>query len=334
MPARARLVRRRGRLGPVLPTARLTLADVLRGARAVARRRAVLRRRRRRASPGARPTSGSNRCANALAGDGVGRGRPGAVAGPELVPHPGAAARVLASSAPCFCPANWRQQPDELAFVIDDLEPRVDRRAGATRSARASPAAASASTARRRARAGWCTTSTGRDDSYEAFVAAGAPTDPGRRRVRRRPAAARLHRRVLRPTRTRRCSRRARSSRRVCSWRRGRASTTSSVFLNSGPLFHIGTFMPNLSTFVTGGANVFIAAATARTCAAAIADFGCTGGFVIGPMVDAIVEANADGRYDLSTFRGQARATRRSTRWCRRTARRGVATPAGTARPR
>ena len=21
-----------------------------------------------------------------------------------------------------FCPANWRQQPDELAFVIDDLE--------------------------------------------------------------------------------------------------------------------------------------------------------------------------------------------------------------------
>ncbi len=24
-----------------------------------------------------------------------------------------------------FCPANWRQQPEELAFVIDDLEPRV-----------------------------------------------------------------------------------------------------------------------------------------------------------------------------------------------------------------
>ena len=24
-----------------------------------------------------------------------------------------------------FCPANWRQQPDELAFVIDDLAPAV-----------------------------------------------------------------------------------------------------------------------------------------------------------------------------------------------------------------
>ena len=30
------------------------------------------------------------------------------------------------------------------------------------------------------------------------------------------------------------------------------------VFLNSGPLFHIGTFMPNLSTFVMGGTNVFV----------------------------------------------------------------------------
>jgi long-chain acyl-CoA synthetase len=36
----------------------------------------------------------------------------------------------------------------------------------------------------------------------------------------------------------------------------------------------------------------------------AIAGFGCTAGFVIGPMVDAIVAANEGGRYDLSTFRG------------------------------
>ena len=24
-----------------------------------------------------------------------------------------------------FCPVNWRQQPDELAFVIDDLAPTI-----------------------------------------------------------------------------------------------------------------------------------------------------------------------------------------------------------------
>ena len=35
-----------------------------------------------------------------------------------------------------LCPANWRQQPDELAFVIDDLTPVViidqDEEVGAT----------------------------------------------------------------------------------------------------------------------------------------------------------------------------------------------------------
>ena len=37
-----------------------------------------------------------------------------------------------------------------------------------------------------------------------------------------------------------------------------------SVFLNSGPLFHIGTFMPNLSTFAMGGTNVFVRAVRRR----------------------------------------------------------------------
>src|SRR5262249_35806615 len=69
-------------------------------------------------------------------------------------------------------------------------------------------------------------------------------------------------------------------------------------------LFHIGTFMPNLSTFVVGGTNVFVRRSDGDAICEAIAREGCTGGFVVGPMVDAIVAANADGRYDLSTFRG------------------------------
>jgi long-chain acyl-CoA synthetase len=77
------------------------------------------------------------------------------------------------------------------------------------------------------------------------------------------------------------------------------------VFLNSGPLFQIGTFMPNLSTFVTGGANVFIRRSDGVALCEAISRHRCTGGFVVGPMVDAIVEANGDGAYDLSSFRGK-----------------------------
>src|SRR5262249_26107956 len=77
------------------------------------------------------------------------------------------------------------------------------------------------------------------------------------------------------------------------------------VFLNSGPLFHIGTFMPNLSTFVAGGTNVVVRRSDGEAMCQAIARERCTGGFVVGPMVDAIAEANADGRYDLSSFRGR-----------------------------
>jgi acyl-CoA synthetase (AMP-forming)/AMP-acid ligase II len=79
----------------------------------------------------------------------------------------------------------------------------------------------------------------------------------------------------------------------------------SYVFLNSGPLFHIGTFMPNLATFVAGGTNVFVRRSEGDVLCAAIEREHCTGGFVLGPMVDAVIAANADGRYDLSSFRGR-----------------------------
>ena len=56
---------------------------------------------------------------------------------------------------------------------------------------------------------------------------------------------------------------------------------------------------------------------------------GCTGGFIVGPMVDAMVEANADGRYDLSTFRGR-RGNPVFDAWVQpRHRRRGAGTPGG-----
>jgi long-chain acyl-CoA synthetase len=78
----------------------------------------------------------------------------------------------------------------------------------------------------------------------------------------------------------------------------------SYVFLNSGPLFHIGTFMPNLATFVAGGTNVFVRRSEGDVLCATIEREHCTGGFVLGPMVEAVVAANTDRRYDLSSFRG------------------------------
>jgi acyl-CoA synthetase (AMP-forming)/AMP-acid ligase II len=197
-----------------------------------------------------------------------------------------------------FCPANWRQQPDELAFVIEDLAPAVvvwqEEEVGET---------VAEGRARTAHDARWIQHDTG---EYEAWVAE-QPDDIGdpngdashddplllifTAAFDGRPNAAMLPSRAL-----------IAQGLLMAPWS---GIDAKYVFLNSGPLFHIGTFMPNLSTFVMGGANVFIRRSDGAALCEAIDRFTCTGGFVVGPMVDAIVEANADGRYDLSSFRGK-----------------------------
>jgi long-chain acyl-CoA synthetase len=199
-----------------------------------------------------------------------------------------------------FCPANWRQTPEELAFVIDDLSPRVvvwqqDEVGESVRAGRDASVAA--------ADARWLVHDRDESDSYESYLDAGDPLAAGdagasdaavlfvyTAAFSGRPNAAMLSNRAL-----------IAQALLMAPWS---GIDDTYVFLNSGPLFHIGTFMPNLSTFVAGGTNVFIRRSDGDELCAAIAREHCTGGFVIGPMVDAIVAANADGRYDLSSFRG------------------------------
>ena len=198
-----------------------------------------------------------------------------------------------------FCPANWRQTPDELAFVIDDLSPRVvvwqeDEVGDSVRAGR--DASVTGAGAR------WLVHDRDGSDSYESYLAGGAACRRrrGRQRLRvlfvytaafaGRPNAAMLSNRAL-----------IAQALLMAPWS---GIDDSYVFLNSGPLFHIGTFMPNLSTFVAGGTNVFVRRSEGDVLCAAIERERCTGGFVIGPMVDAVVAANTDGRYDLSSFRG------------------------------
>jgi acyl-CoA synthetase (AMP-forming)/AMP-acid ligase II len=239
-----------------------------------------------------------NRLANALAASGFG-------AGDRLLWLGQNCHRVLeclfaaAKLGGVVCPANWRQTAPELAFVIDDLDARVvvwqDAEIGdAVRVARE------------------LCTSRGRwlqhdgealgDESYEAFLASGAPDDPDRdvdlmapvlaiytAAFSGRPNAALIsHLGFILEDFA------------VAMLQRVDADT---VYLNSGPLFHIGSFMTTMATFHLGGTNVMMGRFDAKEFCRLVDAERCTAAYVVGPIMDRVLEANSDRRYDLSSLR-------------------------------
>jgi long-chain acyl-CoA synthetase len=241
-----------------------------------------------------------NRLANALLGAGVGSGDRILWLGQNsfrVLEGLLAAARIGA----VFCPANWRQSADELAWVIDDAAAAVviwqDEEIGEAVTA-ARTASARAGDAR------WLRHDTGDDDpdGYEAFLASGSPDDPALEidpatpvlmlytaAFTGKPNGALLsHLAVL-----------------VQDLVIGNLQRVDAeyVYLNSGPLFHVATFMTTLATFHFGGTNVFTRRVDAEELCRLIAEERCTGAFVMGPTIAEIVEHNADGRHDLTSLR-------------------------------
>jgi long-chain acyl-CoA synthetase len=281
-------------------TDRRTLADVLRS-HARTRPGGIAFAEGERTLSWSEAAARVHRCANALRAAGVGAGDRVLWLGQNSF----RLQELLLASCEIgarFCPANWRQRPDELAFVIDDLSPAVvvwqEAEVG-------DPIRAARERAAHTARWIRHDGGDGPDGSeYEAFVRDGAPDDPdadepadaplllvytaafdGRPNAAMLPSRALISQGVL-----------------MAPWS---GIDASYVFMNSGPLFHVGTFMPNLSTFVAGGTNVFVRRSDGHALCEAVHRHRATGGFVVGPMVDAIVEANADKAYDLSSFRGR-----------------------------
>ena len=196
-----------------------------------------------------------------------------------------------------FCPANWRQSAEELAFVVDDLTPTVvvwqDEEIGAA--ARAARATAGSD-------ARWIRHDDDGPGGYEAFLAGGAPNDPDRE-VDPADAVLLIYTAAFggRPNA-------AMLSHTACIAQGlvyGHFTGTSpdDVYLNSGPLFHLGTLMHTLATFVAGGTNVFVRRVEGELLCRVIEAERCTGAFLVGPIFDDILEANADRRYDLSSLR-------------------------------
>ena len=230
--------------------------------------------------------------ADALAREGVGKGE-------RVVWLAQSCHRVLEGLLACgvlgaiFCPVNWRQSADELAFVLDDADPAVvfwqaAEIGDAVRAARALAPG----------RASWVCHD---DGGYEAFLASDPYAGPvvaeagdGVLMIYTgafggRPNGAVLsHRAVL-------------AQNLVIALVNGVDGTD--VFLNSGPLFHLGTLMRTFATFHLGGTNVFVPRVDADEICRLVDRERCTGAFLMPPTVAQLVEVNRDGRYDLSSLR-------------------------------
>jgi long-chain acyl-CoA synthetase len=207
-----------------------------------------------------------------------------------------------------FVPANWRQTGDEFVSLLDDVQPKVvvwqDEEIGpAVRAARA----AWGGTARWLQHDGDATaasdaTAAALSESYEAFLAAGStedaqrPVDPASPVIQLYTAAfagtpngAQLsHDAVLSQALM------------VALVQR---ITEDTVYLNSGPMFHMATLMTTFAAFHLGGSNVMARRVDAEELCRLVETERCNYGFVMGPTAAEIMKVNQDGRYDLSSLR-------------------------------
>jgi acyl-CoA synthetase (AMP-forming)/AMP-acid ligase II len=196
-----------------------------------------------------------------------------------------------------FCPANWRQSADEMAFVVDDVDAKVviwqDEEIGDTVRGARDLAGSSAL---------WLRHDADGDGSYEQFIADAPSDDRGdvidpassllliyTAAFSGRPNGAMLSHTAL-------------ITQGVVM---GHLADIGAdyVYLNCGPLFHIATFMTTLATFVAGGTNVFTRRVDAEELCRLIEAERCTGAFLIGPTLEQILEVNKDHRYNLKTLR-------------------------------
>jgi len=230
-----------------------------------------------------------NRLTNALAAEGVGPGD-------RLLWLGQNSHRVLesllaaAKLGAVLSVANWRQSAAELRFVLGDLEPAVVFWQPLDGVAEVRDAAE---------KARWIQDGA----EYETLLATGAAADP---EIAVDPAAPvlALYTAALDGTPNAALLSHAALIGHSLSLALARQMEPGFAYLNSGPLFHVGTAMFCLATFQLGGKNVFLPAYDAAEAARLIEAERCDGAFLFGPMIDALVEAGAG--HDLSSLHAPA----------------------------
>lgn len=195
------------------------------------------------------------------------------------------------------CPVNWRQSVDEFVFVIEDLDPAVVVWQEETIGDELKRARTQATT-----KALWIQHDGTGDDGYERFLAAGDPNFSADRVDPELPVLV-LYTAAFggRPNGSM-ITQVGLLAQDANLFYLGDI-TSDYVYLNCGPLFHIGSFMFTVATFHIGGTNVFTSRAEPQHVMEVISRERCVSGFVLGPTIEKIVELNADGAYDLKCFK-------------------------------
>jgi long-chain acyl-CoA synthetase len=201
-----------------------------------------------------------------------------------------------------FCPVNWRSSEAELRFVLEDLDPAIvvwqDQELGDTaRAARESAGAAGIATGAR-----WLQhDADAGDESYEGFLAGGRDEDPDRAVAGEDPLLA-MYTAAFGGTAN--AALLSHTALIVQNLVIGRMQdiTDETVFLNSGPLFHIATFMSTNATLHHGGSNVFVRRTDPAEMCAVIEAERCTHAVLMGPTLDAMIEHNRTAGHDLTSL--------------------------------
>lgn len=196
-----------------------------------------------------------------------------------------------------MCPANWRWSPEEIAFALDDFDPKVvlwqNKDVGEIN---------------RGARDAWrpdsnwiCHDGCEGETNYEDLIATADPTrefDPVETSkpllaiytagFSGKPGAALLsHESLL-----------------IVSWLNqvGQGVTETSGYLVSGPMFHVGVLMGALATFMAGGRNAFVARVDPEELLQIIESEKLTHAFIAPPTIEQMRAINKDGKYDVSSI--------------------------------
>ncbi|WP_375488097.1 AMP-binding protein, partial [uncultured Mycobacterium sp.] len=200
-----------------------------------------------------------------------------------------------------ICPANWRQSAEEFAFVINDFSPKVivwqDEEIGERVHEARDRVSSSAA---------WIQHDSDQAGSYEDLLAA-ASTKPVSANVdphdallviytaahSGRPAGSMLsHRNLI-----------------AMALQTGKITDADEncIFVNSGPLFHIGNFQfESLPVFVMGGTNVYIRRVEEEELLRLIAAEKVTSAFLMPPTILKMKELNTSAGLDISSLRAGA----------------------------